>query len=177
MTKGAEVTLGTAMAGNLYPFVISFSAPQRARPAREDAKQQEQALPPRRNTEDFVFTGVLDPSASASSSSVAGSDAAAGGMSGGATGGGGGRGGRSGMPAAAAPGGGGGLRSGSVSRLTSPYLLRTTSNASGSSSLTMTGGGRKRSDSLGSWASGATRQRKTLHLGCETEEQTLQWAR
>ena len=42
----------------------------------------------------------------------------------------------------------------------------------------MTGGSRRRSDSLGPSASWATtRQTKTLHLGCETEDQTLQWAR
>eukprot|EP00903_Cladosiphon_okamuranus_P016533 g15252.t1 len=184
--EGAEVTLGTAMAGKLYPFVISFSGPQRAGtgPARQEPKQphEEQGPPPRRNTEDFVFTGVLDPSGS---SSIAGSDAAAGGGDGGGISGGdymhqpalndaavGGRGGRVSMPPPLPPG----MRSASSSRLPSPYLQRTMSSASSSSMMTG-GGGRKRSDSLGSSASGMSRQRKTLHLGCETEEKTLQWAR
>eukprot|EP00752_Nemacystus_decipiens_P001571 g1532.t1 len=181
--EGAEVTLGTAMAGTLYPLVISFSAPQRVAGggARKEPRRQppEPAIPPRRNTEDFMFTGVLDPSGS---SSVAGSDAAAGGgadyrphrfaVDDAVDGTGGGK---AGWAGNGMPPGGPGVRSASASRLTSPYLQRTSSNVSSSS--IMTGGGRKRSDSMGSSVSGATRQRKTLHLGCETEEQTLQWAR
>ena len=67
--------------------MISFPAPSRgAGTAYGEPKQQQQQQrprqpqiergpPPRRNTEDFVFTGVLDPSGS---SSIVGSDAAAG---------------------------------------------------------------------------------------------------
>ncbi|CAB1110115.1 unnamed protein product [Ectocarpus sp. CCAP 1310/34] len=205
--EGAEVTLGTAMAGNLYPFVISFPstapAPTTISPTRSHRNRppptQQQRLPPRRNTEDYMFTGVLDAASAAAASSpptgngdgddpsscgdgrqhqhvVLGTAAAA---------------------AAAGDGGGGGggggntpsgpMTTASSSTVTSPYVqwrlpIKTTaSNASSSSSRMMVRGssGRKRSDSMGSSSTGggAVWQRKTLHLACDTEDETLQWAR
>ncbi|CAN0460860.1 unnamed protein product, partial [Laminaria digitata] len=74
--EGAQVVLGTAMAGELYPFIISFPAPPhlprgaQSRYARDQQQQQQKKQqkkkslrrkpPSRRNTEDFMFTGVLD---------------------------------------------------------------------------------------------------------------------
>ncbi|CAM9184678.1 unnamed protein product [Ectocarpus sp. 13 AM-2016] len=199
--EGADVTLGTAMAGDLYPFVISFPstapAPPTISPTRshrnQPPPQRQQGLLPRRNTEDYMFTGVLDAaSAAAASSSPAGNGDGDDPSSSGD--------GRQhqhvvlGTTAAADGGGGGGggntpsgpMTTASSSTVTSPYVQwplpsnTTASNASSSSRMMVRGSsGRKRSDSMGSSSTGggAVWQRKTLHLACDTEDETLQWAR
>lgn len=194
------MTLGTAMAGDFYPFVISFPsttpAPPTISPTRSHRNQppppQQQGLPPRRNTEDYMFTGVLDAAS-----------AAAGACSPSGNGGGDDPSSSSdrrqqqhvvlGTAAAAAGDGGGGgnspsgpMTTASSSTVTSPYVQwplpsnTTASNASSSSRMMVRGSsGWKRSDSMGSSSTGggAVWQRKTLHLACDTKDETLQWAR
>ncbi|CAM9292423.1 unnamed protein product [Pylaiella littoralis] len=184
--EGAEVTLGTVMIGELYPFVISFPAPRK--PVLQQQQQRLGLQPLRRNTDDFVFTGVLDADAGgggdggfSGGDAHAAAHAAAHADFSGATAG------RDGAESNGGSGSGSGVWSRnslppphslnavstSTSTLTSPYV-RPPSNANSNSSSSERGASYR---SVVVAAEGALRTRKTLRLACDSQEKTLQWAR
>lgn len=214
--QGAEVTLGTSMAGDLYPFVITFPPPpppsqqqqHRLRSAGGTKPHAHAAPPPlrpapRRNTEDFMFTGVLD---AAKVAGVSNGDPAGPGLGQGQGQAAGDNDRRQAVGVGAVPplyqhhssrgggalgipdrnglgnGGGGGAAEWRASSLRDlgeeGFTLPPGAGAMFDDAQYPGVRQSVRSRGVRSVSPAArTLVRKTLHLGCETEEQTLEWAR